>query len=220
MVFNFYNYYVKKQKTLKFINSDIIGLQFLIYVFNRNTGEFEYGTNKDKFIFRSKNFYIEGHNLNINTDELIFLDGYFSNFEKKNSVNLKLEFLNFVSTVFSLSPKSFLIFDDGTVRVQEGTDTAEDLNAEFKIKFEGFFIVKTVIIMKILNYILRYSQKLDEFEIVLGESNKCKWLKAEVNDTIILTEIAGDISEITDSGDDEEDEVFCEIDDVDIKTEE
>jgi hypothetical protein len=211
MVFNFYTIYVKKQKTLKFINSDIIGLQFLIYVFTKyDSSEFEYGINDNKFIFKSKEFYIEGHNIEIEDEESKFVNTYFENMEQVNILSAKLEFMNFVNTIFSLSPKSFLVFDDGNVRVETGNSEMEDINAEFKMDFEGYFIIKTVTLMKILNYILKHSNKLDEFEIVLGDSNKCKWFSLTLNDTTIITEIGGDIKQSESDDEDDISELFGE----------
>lgn len=211
MIFNFYNIYVKKLKTLRFIKSDIIGLQFLIYVFSKyDCSEFEYGINENKFVFKSKEFYIEGHNINLNNEELLFINSYFEKFKKLNTINVKLEFLNFVNTVFSLTPRSFLVFDDSTVRIETGNTEVEDCNAEFKIEgFTGYFIIKIVTLMKMLNYVLKHTKNLDEFEIVLGESGKCKWLQVNVDDTTIISEIGGDINEMTDD-DSEEDEIFGE----------
>jgi hypothetical protein len=204
MVFNFYNIYVKKQKTLKFINSDIIGLQFLIYVFTRyDSSEFEYGINENKFIFKSNEFYIEGHNINIEDEELKYINTYFENFRKMDTVNLKLEFLNFVNTVFALSPKSCLIFDDNCVRVETADTEIDDINAEFKIEFEGYFIIFTITMMKMLQFVLKNSNKLDEFEITLGYAGRCKWLSLTLGDTTIITDIGGNIKEMTEVDDSE-----------------
>ncbi|MEJ2267728.1 MAG: hypothetical protein P8X70_01490 [Nanoarchaeota archaeon] len=203
MIFNFYNIYVKKQKTLKFINSDIIGLQFLIYVFTRyDSSEFEYGTNENKFIFKSNEFYIEGHNININDEELTYINTYFDNFKEVGKINLKLEFLNFINTVLTLSPKSHLVFHDDTVRVGTIAEV-EEIDAEFKIEFKGYFVIWSVVLVKMLSFVLKNSNKLDEFEIVLGEAGRSKWLSVTLGDTTIISEIGGDIKDMTGVNDDE-----------------
>ncbi len=215
MVFNFYDVYIKKQKTLKFINSDIIGLQFLIYIFSRyENNEFNYGINENKYIFKSNNFYIEGHSLNNTSENNEFVNNFFDKFTQVGVLNLKLEFYNFINTIVSINPKSCLIFDDNQVGMQLTAIEEEnnEFTAEFKIdNFNGFFVIKSIVLYKILNFILKNTDKLDEFELLLGESCGSKWLRFVMNDTIIITEIAADLESV-DLDDVDEEKVFVEDD--------
>jgi hypothetical protein len=83
-----------------------------------------------------------------------------------------------------------------------------EFDANFTIDFNGFFVIKAYKLYKILNFVLRNTDKLDEFELSLGESSGTKWIKFTVNDVIILTEISADFESSSDN--DSESEIFVD----------
>jgi hypothetical protein len=198
MIFNFFNIYLKKINNIHLINTDILGLQFLVYIFSKYENiEFNYGINDNKYIFKSENFYIEGRNIKIEDEKIKTIDSFFTSFNKISEINLKLEFHNFISTVVSSDKTIFLVFDDNKVKLQSSADKEdEDFLAEFKTlnDFKGFFLFRGEILRKALSFALKYTDKIDQFNLILGESvGNNKWMRIEAGDTEILIEITADI---------------------------
>jgi hypothetical protein len=212
IVFNFYNVYAKKINSLKLINSDIIGLCFLVYIFSKYENlEFSYGINDSKYIFKSDNFYIEGRNIILEEEKVGIINSFFSSFKEISKVELKLEFYNFLSTVVAADKNIYIVFDDNKVRLQANAEH-DDNNAEFKVNndFKGFFLLNGCLLNKVLSFVLKYQDKIDQFVFSLGESiGNNRWLKIIAGDTEIMLEITADLDNVenTDEGDEAE-EIF------------
>jgi hypothetical protein len=196
MIFNLFNIYVKKYNNLIDINSDIIGFKFLVYLFEKKLDEqIEYGIKDGRFIFKCARYYVEGRNCVFDGNERhTFILDNFDNFNCSNTIELKLEFYNFVNTVYNIDNTCCLVFDDENVRIQSNNT---DVTANFKIEgFEGFFIIHITILMKLLSFMLSYNAKIEDFKINLGISNNTKWAQIQTGDVLLLTEIMADLADI------------------------
>jgi hypothetical protein len=201
--FNFYNIYVRKKNNFRNIYTDIIGLKFLIFMFGRTKSEkFDYGRHGNKFVFKGDDFYFEGHNIQCEETKKSIIYNFFKDFKKKSEFVTKLEFYNFVSTIVSYSPKCALIFDDDNSLVH--IQSAEgNFSAEFKVEgMDDYFLMPIVIMIKVLSFILRYVDKIDEFNFSIGMSEDTKWMKTEIGDVELLTEIR--LTSVNDLEDDED----------------
>lgn len=202
MIFNLFDIYVKKDNTLININSDVVGFKFLTYLLDKKISEniIHFDVN-DKFILKSDKYYVEGKKYKFdNNEKQNFIIKFFNEeFNNSREIKIKLEFYNFINVILNMEKNSCVVFDNGTVRIQSAD---EELDASFKTDFEGFFIVKTSILSKIFNFMMStFSNNFNEFKLVFGESNNGKWLKIELPNVTLLTEIIGDLNDIENDDD-------------------
>jgi hypothetical protein len=187
LFFNFNALYVKKESIISFIITDILSLRLISRILLKYKGSMiKYDNVNQKLIMNSDSFYLETSIFNEDTNSINYLTHCFENIEEENTINLKMEFANFVNAINTFDPESTLTFKNEEViissvhRKHVANFNIENINTEF--------IISTEILFKILSYIIKFKNiNTLIFKLIRIKDNK--FLQFEHENIKILTEI-------------------------------
>jgi hypothetical protein len=187
LYFNFNELYIRKDSILNFIITDIISLRMISKILLKHKGSLvNYGTVDSKLVLQSDKFYVESSVFIEDENSVNYLTGYFDKIVETKTINMKLEFANFVNAVFAFDPESTLTFQNDEVflcssyRKSVADFKMEDINNEF--------IISSSVIYKILSYIIK-SKGINSLIFRLIRINDNKFLEFDHDGVKILTEV-------------------------------
>ena len=189
LFFNFRDLYIKKKSSLSFVVTDICSLRMIseLLLINKDK-EIKYGTNDNRLVFDSENFYLETYVYIEDERTKNYLSSYFEDKQILKEVDIKFEFSNFINAIYSIDKESTIVFKYDKVLI----NSAERKNiGQFTIEnTDEYFSINTNILGKILNYYIKNSQE-KSLNLKIVECKNDRYLYFKTKDGVEILTIIG-----------------------------
>lgn len=189
LYFNFRDCYVKKNSILSFILTDIVSLRMIGDLLLKNKGKIiSYKVEDDKLILYCDNFYFESNVALDDENANNYLESFFVDIKKLNTVKFKLEFYNTLNAVYTFdrnAPATVSIDDDKITFMQEGKTIGEFIIENVNDQI----MINSSVLYKIFEYMIKNDKNISDLNIDIIEVNNCRFFYFKVNKVEIITEV-------------------------------